>query len=83
MAPANNQSYTADEIQFINNVGYRIQYLRKKQGLSQDDLAKKTGLSVATIFSIERKNQRGLSMITFLRIAKGLDVSPSALFDFK
>ncbi len=82
MTPATNQSYIADEIQFINNVGYRIQYLRKKQGLSQADLAEETGLSVATIFSIERKNQRGLSMITFLRISKGLGVYPSALLDF-
>ena len=31
--------YTEQEAQFLKNIGYRVQFFRKKAGLSQEELA--------------------------------------------
>ncbi|MGD9697574.1 helix-turn-helix domain-containing protein [Acinetobacter sp.] len=55
----------------------RMSYLRDKIGMSQEDLAKKTGLKLQTIQAYER----GTHVInTMYKIAEGLGVSPSLLF---
>lgn len=45
--------YTEQEAQFLKNIGYRVQFFRKKAGLSQEELAERCGMSYSTISHIE------------------------------
>ena len=65
---------------FPNNIGFRIQFFRKKIGLSQEELAERSGLSYSTISHIESTTSYPLSMLALYRIAKVLEVD-SAISD--
>ena len=41
--------YLMGEAQFLKNIGFRIQYFRKKANLSQEQLAEKSDLSYSTM----------------------------------
>lgn len=58
----------------------RIEELRKKKGLTQEDLAAKAGLHRAYFWDIE--NGRNISIKTAYKIARALGVSLSELFNF-
>ncbi|WP_278729512.1 helix-turn-helix transcriptional regulator, partial [Anaerotruncus colihominis] len=45
--------YSNDEARFLKNIGFRIQFFRKKCGMSQEELAEKSNLSYSTISHIE------------------------------
>lgn len=60
-------------------LGNRIEELRRKRGITQEQLAEKAGLHRAYFWDIE--NGRNISMKTAYRIAKALDVSLSELFE--
>ena len=77
------ETYTEEEKQFLRNIGFKIQFLRKKCGLSQFELAEKAGLSYATIGHLESTNVYGLSVIAIYRIAAALEVDPDQIFKFK
>ncbi len=83
MPPINRKSYSEDENQFLKNIGFKIQFFRKKRGLSQNELAEKADLSYTTISHIESTSVYGLSIVAVYRIAKALDVDPSQLLMFK
>lgn len=83
MPPINKKSYGEDENQFLKNIGFKIQFLRKQRGLSQNELAERAGLSYTTISHIESTAVYGLSVIAIYRIAKALDADPSQLLSFK
>lgn len=83
MPPINSKSYSADEQQFLKNIGFKIQFFRKQRGLSQNELAEKSGLSYTTISHLESTSVYGLSVIAIYRIAKALDIDPSQLLIFK
>ena len=74
--------YTADEAQFLKNIGFRIQFFRKLKGLSQEELAERSGLSYSTISHIESTVSYPLSMLSLYRIAKALEVEPHQLLTF-
>ena len=74
--------YTSEEADFLKNVGFRIQFFRKKNGLSQNELAEKCGLSYSTISHIESTASYPMSMLSLHRIAKALDVEPFQLLKF-
>lgn len=74
--------YTEDEAQFLKNMGFRIQFFRKKIGLSQEELAERSGLSYSTISHIESTSSYPLSMLSLYRIAKALGVEPHQLLTF-
>lgn len=59
-------------------LGNRIEELRRKRGITQEQLAEKAGLHRAYFWDIE--NGRNISIKTAYRIAKALDVSLSELF---
>lgn len=61
-------------------LGKRIEELRKKKGLTQEDLAAKAGLHRAYFWDIE--NGRNISIKTAYQIAHALGVSLSDLFNF-
>lgn len=64
----------------FKKLGERIEYLRKKKKMTQEELAEKSGLHRAYFWDIE--NGRNISIKTAYKIAQALDVSLSELFDF-
>ncbi|MBD5160972.1 MAG: helix-turn-helix transcriptional regulator [Oscillibacter sp.] len=74
--------YTADEVQFLKNIGFRIQFFRKTRGLSQEELAERSDLSYSTISHIESTSCYSVSMLSLYRIAKALGVEPYQLLTF-
>lgn len=59
-------------------VGARIRQIRKAKGWSQDELAKKCGISMNFMGHIER-GTRKMSLDTFARICVGLEANADAL----
>jgi len=62
-----------------HNVGNKIRYLRKSNGLTLKQLARGCDLSVNTISLVER-SEVAPSIETLCKIANALGVSPSSLF---
>ncbi len=60
--------------------GDKIRDLRKQKGLSQEELAFRSGLHRTYISDIER-GSRNVSLKNIEKIAKALGVSSKALFD--
>lgn len=59
-------------------MGMRIRQLRKAKGWSQDELAKKCGISMSFLGHIER-GTRIMSMDTFVNICSALDAGADSL----
>lgn len=55
------------------SLGKRIQAVRERAGLTQEELEEKTGVNTKYISAIER-GQKNVTIKTFEKIAKGLDV---------
>ena len=55
------------------DIADKIKYFRKKKGLTQKDLAEKSGLSIATIQGYEQ-NKYKPKLVTLLKIADALEV---------
>lgn len=80
--PISKKTYSDEEKQFLKNIGFKIQFLRKKAGMSQLELAEKSDLSYTTISHLESTAVYGLSIISFHRIALALDVEPYQIMKF-
>jgi transcriptional regulator with XRE-family HTH domain len=59
-------------------VASNLKRLRKKLGISQEDLAERCGLHRTYIGAIER-SERNITLQTLEKIAESLDVSPQDL----
>jgi len=81
--PISRKTYTEEEKQFLKNIGFKIQFLRKKAGLSQNELAEKSDLSYATISHLESTSVYGLSIVAIHRIACALGVEPDQIMKFE
>jgi len=57
------------------NIGDNIKKCRTKQGLSQEDFAKKSGVKYTTLTKIESNVIKKPSVIVMAKIAKALNVS--------
>lgn len=63
-------------------LGLAIATLRKRKGLSQDDLAAKAGISRSHLSSIEAPNMiRAFSVEALYNIADALEIRPGELLD--
>ena len=60
-------------------LGREVRRRRKAAGLSQEELADRSGLHVNYIGGIER-GERNVGIKAFLRIAEGLKLRPAELF---
>ena len=80
--PISKKTYTEDENQFLKNIGFKVQFLRKKRGMSQLELAEKSDLSYATISHLESTAVYGLSIVAIYRIAHALGVEPDQILRF-
>ena len=77
-----NLRYVGEEADFLRNIGFRIQFFRKKAGLSQEQLAEKSGLSTSTIGHIESSSPYPMSIVAILHIANALEVEPYQILKF-
>jgi transcriptional regulator with XRE-family HTH domain len=59
--------------------GKKVADMRQKRGLTQDQLADKTGLSIDTIGAIEQ-GRRWARLTTLHKLAKGLGTTTDELF---
>ena len=80
--PISRKTYSEEENQFLKNIGFKIQFLRKKAGMSQLELAEKADLSYATISHLESTTVYGLSVVAIHRIARALEVEPDQIMKF-
>ena len=60
--------------------GERLKTLRKKKGLSQEELGFKSSLHRTYISEVER-GRRNISIVNIAKIAKALNVSIKEFFD--
>jgi len=60
--------------------GRRLRALRKRAGLSQEELAAESGLHRTYVGAIER-GERNVSLLNIVRLARALRVAPSALLE--
>ncbi|OGH14027.1 MAG: hypothetical protein A3H50_01010 [Candidatus Levybacteria bacterium RIFCSPLOWO2_02_FULL_37_10] len=61
-------------------LGERVEELRKKKGMTQEELAEKAGLHRAYFWDIE--SGRNISIKTAYKIARALSIKVSELFPF-
>lgn len=61
-------------------MGYRIKEVREKQGLTQTQLAKKSGVSRVTICALENGQERVTTTKTLIKIASAMNVTVDELF---
>lgn len=61
-------------------IGNRIRELRMKTGLSQEKFAQKIGMD-RTYFASVELGKRNISIVNTEKIANGLEISLSELFD--
>jgi Predicted transcriptional regulators len=74
-----NEVERVDDEQEAENLGERLHDLRVAQGLTQQDVATRAGLSRAFLSQVER-NQVSPSVASVTRIARALNLSLSGLF---
>ena len=59
--------------------GQRLRHLRRQHGLSQEQLAAKAGISLATVTRLERTPRATCRTRTLARVAAALGEEPAAL----
>lgn len=62
-------------------VTYKIKDMRKKRGISQWELSKRSGIARATISKLENGSEIDIRISTILALSKVLKCSPSKLFE--
>jgi len=65
----------------IENLAVHLKSRRKRAGISQEQLAEKTGISLTLIRDIERR-QANPTLSTLVKIAESFDISVAELLDF-
>lgn len=68
--------------EFLKLVGEQIRTIRKSKGLTQEELAEKSGLSLSYISDVER-GTRNISLESLEKIINSLEIMPSEIFSFK
>lgn len=61
--------------------GQRVRELRNQSGLSQEKFALKIGMD-RTYFASVESGHRNISLLNILKIAEGLSITPSELFNY-
>lgn len=59
----------------------RLRKLRKGAGFTQEELARKAGISVKYLQNLEGSEPKNPSLLTLAKIAEGLDAQISELLD--
>ncbi len=61
-------------------MGYKIKEVREKQGITQEELSNKSGVSRAIIASLENDDSASTTTKTLSKIAQALGVPVSQIF---
>ena len=61
-------------------MSYRIKEFREKLGLTQDELARKSGVSRMTIVALENNKAKVTTTKTLLAVSKALGVTVDEIF---
>lgn len=61
-------------------MGYKIREVRESCGITQEELAKKSGVCRATIWALETNPEYTTTTKTLIKIAKALNTTMDALF---
>ena len=61
-------------------MGYRIKEIREALGVTQEELAEKSGISRGTISALENGTARATTTKTLLKIASALDTTVDQIF---
>jgi transcriptional regulator with XRE-family HTH domain len=77
-----NNSRTPQEEDLLNQFGEWLRLIRKRAGLSQEDLAAKAGFSRSYYTEIET-GKRNISLLNLHRLATSLDINPADLLLFQ
>ena len=64
----------------VKKVGYRIREIRESIGMSQAELCEKSGITRATIWTLETGDNEVTTSKTLLKIADALGVTVGELF---
>jgi len=68
-----------DNEKILKSFGETIKTLRKRRGISQEELAHLSGLDRSYVGGVER-GERNISLINILKIANALNLSLNQLF---
>jgi len=68
-----------DSMDLLKAIGRKIQFVREKKGLTQEQLEELTGVNTKYISAIER-GQKNVTVKTLEKIVKGLDIEIYELF---
>lgn len=66
-------------MELLKSIGSRIQFIREKRGLTQEQLEERSGVNTKYISAIER-GQKNATVKTLEKIANGLDIELYELF---
>ncbi len=61
----------------------RIRFLRDKYGLTQEELARKAGISTNYLQNLESRNPKNATMLTLEKLAKGFGIPAWQLLKFQ
>lgn len=61
-------------------MGYKIREVREKQGITQEELSNKSGVSRAVIASLENDDKTSTTTKTLSKIAQALGVTVGDIF---
>lgn len=64
----------------LRQIGGNIVDFRRKQGISQSELAAKAGIAPTTLNELERRSYRDIRLSTLVEIARALKVPLAHLF---
>ncbi len=70
------------EPNILNAVGAQVRKVRKRQRMSQEDVAHKAGIAVSQVGRLER-GKLNSSITTLFVIALAMEIEPKELFDFE
>ena len=61
-------------------MGYKIKEMREAQGMTQEELSDKSGVSRVTISGLENGTERNTTSKTLVKIARALDCTVDQIF---
>lgn len=67
----------------ISHLSEILLYKMGQDELTLDEMAKKCGISKRKLCQVVNKEKRGITMETFVKICKNIQIDYSEIFDFK
>ncbi|MFZ4582961.1 MAG: helix-turn-helix domain-containing protein [Paludibacter sp.] len=68
-----NELYEQSGNDIIRQLGKRFSDYRKRMGLTQKEVAEKSGLSVFTISTFENGSSTGVTLASFIKLLRAID----------